>query len=228
MHSIMESRSPMWNSEAPELSVTIRDVKTGPLADIQDTPLADLVTPPSGRVLDAWAGTWSMADHHLAQVLSVNGWRPGNPYVVAARSDRTATFSRALDALGQPASSWKQLYTSWASFTVVLASHGEEREYKALFLFGNGEGRERAVKVLDNVFGSSTLHTLAKSNIAQNVAGLPDALDAAIPGATPDVSAGARKLLESVRAVPGCMMDAVTGLCCDPASGQCGIARPDK
>jgi hypothetical protein len=228
MHSIMESRSPMWNSEAPDLSVAIRNVKTGPLADILDTPLVDLVTPQSGRVLDAGAGSWSTNGRHLAQVLSVNGWKPENPYVAAIQSDRKVTFSLVLDALGQQASSRKQPYTSWASFTVVLASHGEEREYKALFLFGSGEGREQAVEVLDNVFGSPTLDTLAKSNIAHDVASLPDALDAATPGASPSVSSGARKLLESVRAVPGCMMDAVTALCCDPVTGQCGIARASK
>ena len=226
MHSIMESRSPLWGSNGPELSVSIRDVKKGPLADILNTPIS--VTPQSGEILEANPGTWSMGEHHPAQLLSVNGWKQGNPYIAAAQSNRALTLSHALDALGQPASSWTQPYSSWAAFTVVLSSHGEERKYKALFLFGNGEGREQAVMVLDNVFGSATLDALVKSNIAQDVAGLPDALDAAHPDATPSVSAGARKLLESVRAVPGCIRDGVTGLCCDPATGQCGIVSPDR
>lgn len=208
VHGIMEPFS-----QASEISVRVRDVRTGLLADILNTPFEDLVTLPSGRVLEPALGNWSLQDRHLATYVQNSGWMPAaRKYGSLALTLRGIPFSSVLQGN-------IQTYSSWVALTVVVSASGEEREYKALFLFRNGQGRDEAIKCIDYVLGGPVLDALAKSDIAKDIAALPESFaeDHA------EMRASARKLRDSVQGRPQCIIDAVTGLCCAPATGECGL-----
>ncbi|HXN45740.1 MAG TPA: hypothetical protein VN893_03815 [Bryobacteraceae bacterium] len=220
--SIVNSQS--WELGEPEVAVRIEEVRSGRVAELlPDKPMADLVTIPSEPILLTMQGAWDVGE----TMVQVGDWGP-----VKARYDETgqAIWTNTLRGFLQ-VTGWKP--SSWASFSVLLSAHGRERRYRAMFLFEDGKaGEPPKVRVIDAILGASALDQVMLRNLGQDLPKLPDHirdLCAANPANSvrcpPTMSVGADKLLESLRVAPDCEVDSVTGLCCDPRTGECGLRR---
>jgi len=229
LYSIVNS--PDWELGKPELSIRIEDVHAGPISDILDDRLDSRVTVPSGDVLTTSSADWSFEKTHLASAISVNQWQPAdNTYgdLDPQRMGWKATFREIFQKTG-----WQP--SAYADYTVALSAHGRERRYRAMFFFEAGS--PPAVKTIDYILGSSWLDAVIRAGLPKELQQLPGRIEAAWTTSlkrsgiddtgqfAKERAAGARQLLEEAAAPPNCIADAVTGLCCDPASGRCGVQR---
>jgi hypothetical protein len=227
--------SPGWELGEPQLTIRIDAVRTGRIADLLDKRLSDQVTMPSAPTLQIGPGSWSYNEHHLATIVRVGDWGAANPSAGGVDQLRNITFRQVLKGTG-----WDP--SSWAGFSVLLSADGHERWYSAMFLFEDGNaGGPPTVRIIDYILGASTLDTVMHSNLAKDVLALPDRIrelcatavktsasvtpaDAAAYGHTKSI--GADKLLaEALKVAPDCVVDSLTGLCCDPSTGECGLKR---
>jgi hypothetical protein len=190
------------------LHVVISDIKTGPLDDIRSVTLADLVTKPSGRTLLVTPSQWNFMTaggetlHAMGAQVS---WTQA-PYLT---EDWNIPVSRAIDmGVIDPA------YSRYASVSARAIYQGEQRQYRALFLFSDDLEKQSAVLPLDHIVGLPALQTLSADQ------SVPETLLAQPFRTRPEVS----NFIEWWRGQPGCSTDAYTGMCCDPSTGQCGIS----
>jgi hypothetical protein len=105
-------------------------------------------------------------------------------------------------------------YSRYASFSVQAIYQGDKRQYQALFLFSDDPEKKSTVLPFDQIIGVSALQALSADQ------SLPEPLLAQAFRGRPEVSS----FIEWWRAQPGCSTDAVTGMCCDPATQQCGVS----
>ena len=230
LHLMANSRD--WAPGEPELSIRIDDVRTGPVSDILDDRLSSRVTVPSGDVLTTMPAGWDFEQTHMATGVQVEDWRPADQIHgdFVHRENWAWTFRQIIQA-----NAWRA--SSYADYTVALSARGRERVYKAMFLFeGNGSS---TVTPIDYILANSTLQTVMRS-VGGDIRELPARIEsgwtASLKRSRPDSadrnvefakhrSAGAARLLDSAQAAKNCVSDQITGLCCDPASGRCGIPR---
>jgi hypothetical protein len=208
VHLLMDSPSAAARGELVDTTgptISMSDMRTGPVSDIAQTPLSQLVSKPSGLVLQVAVGDWSVDGlpgvlHHATTAMA--DWHQA-PYLT---EDWNVPFARVLDIIGPSAS-------RYASFTVDLAFRGQERRYAALFLFGQDDEGNATVVPIDHIVGSPALERLLRASIT------PGPLSSARYRSRPEVKAFAN----SVRGLPGCAPDPETEMCCDSASGHCGL-----
>ena len=231
LHSIVNS--PGWELGKPELSIRIEDIHPGPISDILDDRLDSRLTVPSGDVLTTGSTDWSFEGTHLASAISVGPWQPADQTYGDLDPQRLGlndTFRGIFGKLG-----WQP--SSYADYTVMLSVHGRERRYRAMFLFEAAAGNPPTVRAIDYILGMSWFDTVIRAGLPKELQELPGKIEAAWTESlrtsgvddkgqfAKERAAGARQLLEEAAAPPNCMADAITGLCCDPASGRCGVQR---
>jgi hypothetical protein len=143
IHQLMEG-GPL-SAQDDLLDVELSDIKSGPVADISATLLSQLVTKPSGLVLEASAGEWSFKDENnkIARTTQVNAeWKEAG-YLT---EDWDIPMDRVLT--GEYA-----LYTRYASFSAKVSLQGRQRRYAAMFLFRQDESGRTRVLTLDHIVG---------------------------------------------------------------------------
>lgn len=217
VNSIMESDG---QSAAAELEIRLKDIHQGSIPELLDKLISGEVTVPLEDVLPCVPGTWNFrtapqVTQHLGSTVHVGSWVPAAAVYGNSSQDRSqwnTTFRHAFQELG-----WQP--KSWVSVTVLVSAHGREREYKSMFLFEPDAADSSAqVRVMDYVLGSSLLSTLMHARLAEDIPALPARTQ----------GPGPARLLESARGTDTCAVDAVTGLCCDAATLQCGVKpKPD-
>jgi hypothetical protein len=196
-------------NEAPP-SVEISEIQTGPIAEIAQKPLEALVTKPSGWILSVSPGDWRRTDFRRPYdhgTYATARWRTAG-YLT---EDWNVPFGRAMEMNGLTE------YSRYAAFNVRLSYHGQQRQYGAVFLFGQEIDGSGKIFPIDHVVGISALMALTKASI------VPGPLLG--PGRAR--TNGGRAFMNLVRRHPACVREPVTGMCCDSATGQCGIAAQD-
>jgi len=194
--------------DAGSLHFVLSEIKTGSINDIRSLMLADLVTKPSGRTLFVTPSRWNFtaSDGETLHAMSAQISWTQSPYFT---EDWNIPISRVIDmGVIDPA------YSRYASFTVRAIYQGEQRDYQALFLFSDDPEKQSTVFTVDHIIGMSALQTLSADQ------SLPEPLLAQPFRTRPEVSS----FIEWWRGQPGCSTDAHTGMCCNPATGQCGVS----
>ena len=208
VHSLMDGPFAVARGESVDTAgptISILDMRTGLVSDIAQTPLSQLVSKPSGLVLQVTVGDWTVdglpgALHHATTAM-------GNWHQAAyLTEDWNVPLGRVLGMVAPGIS-------RYASFTVNLAYRGQERRYAALFLFGEDDEGKEVVIPVDHVVGPPAIEKLLRSSIR------PGPLSSSRYRARPEVKAFA----DSVRGLPGCTPDSASELCCDGAGGRCGL-----
>jgi hypothetical protein len=197
-----------WAPQDP-LTISISNVKTGAVREVLDTPLADLVTIPSGPILESGTASWLLNDRWISRGVRLGEWGPVHlRFGGVAQEDWRAPLRRVLGA--RTAS-----FSRYASYQVKVSYRARQRQYRAIVFFQllGGDG---PILILDYILDSSTLTALLNPSLAEDLAHLPDTVPA-------ERSANAKKLVDSVRAAPDCVLDSLTQFCCDAGSGFCGI-----
>jgi|HubBroStandDraft_6_1064221.scaffolds.fasta_scaffold98520_3 hypothetical protein len=202
IHQLMEGRP--LSSQDERLDVELSDLRSGPLADIRATLLSQLVTKPSGWVLQASAGEWTFTDdkNTIARTTQLNAeWQEAPDFT----EDWDVPMERALAAMGG-------LYSRYVSFNAKASLQGRQRRYAATFLFGRDESGRTRVLPLDHIVGSA-LETSLTAPVSPGPLLLHPFVD------RPEV----RALINSLRAPADCALDNVSKLCCSPTSRKCGL-----
>jgi hypothetical protein len=189
------------------LHVNISDLRLGPIQDILNTPLEDLVTKPGGYVLDASMVTNVIPGNSSGTLklhtVMATGWKVA-PYL---SEDWRFPFADLLNGSDV-------IYTRYANFRVNLTFMGRQRSYSALFLFGTGRDGKPQIFALDHIIGTSLLNGLLSAPIPDEIKtiqlGFRDRADV-------------KRFLASVEPQKGCELDSGSQLCCNPASGHCGV-----
>ena len=196
------------------LVVTLSDMKTGPVNDLRKMQYTDVITKPSGNVLAVTPGSWTLKTKDgrllLGETASLSWTNHGlNVELWQSFEDRHILFGQALDeTVGKE-------YTRYAWFTAKVSYAGQERQYKALFLFGQDAAENPVTLTMDSIVGggASELHSFIDAPVT------PDPLLEEQFRNLPET----KKLIKSMRASPSCTPEPRTKMCCDEASGHCGV-----
>jgi hypothetical protein len=193
-------------SSPDHLNVAVSAVKLGPIADISEINIEDLVTKPAGYVLHAQVVTADVPGKHTGfKSLVAPDWQ-----VAPVVPDNWAIpFSGVLSNL--PGQAFR-----YASFDVTLTFKQRQRQYKALFLFGVDTAGNSQVFAFDHVLGMSAVNHLLTAPIDQEIVTLQ---------AEHSDKAALAPLLLSVQPQSGCQVDAQSSFCCNPATGHCGVNK---
>lgn len=191
------------------LHVNISDLRLGPIQDILNTPLDNLVTKPSGYVLDA--------SLHMAEIpgndkrigpkfmaIKTAGWKVA-PYI---SENWHVPFSELVNSMDVT-------YSRYANFRITLTFMGQQKNYSALFLFGTGRNGEPQMFAIDHILGVSIINGLLGEPIEAQVKTIQQEFGS---------RAAVKRFLQSVQPQAGCKVDTGSQLCCNPATGQCGVS----
>lgn len=190
------------------LGITLSEIKAGPVSEVRQDLLSELVTKPSGRTLAVTPVTWkyktSAGDELAGEGASVH-WTD-SPYL----SEDWNRSLGSLFAIGviDPG------YTRYASVTVKASYAGEQRQYQSLFLFGRDASGHSITLPIDQIIGASALLSIIQAPST------PDPLLAA----RFRTRSGAKAFLHSLRAPAGCSAESRSQMCCDEVSGKCGVS----
>jgi hypothetical protein len=191
--------------EAPRLELA--DWKAGPVSDLLETPLMKLVTPPGTTALSVTPGQWSMTTAEGKQLKAQEAtfaWTAPGPGSASAAENWNVTLGTLFQQ-----GVFRREYTRYVSYAVRLAVQGREAGYRALFLFGD----QLPPVPIDYVVGAPALQAM------EGDCNSPGPLLKEPFRSRADVQA----YLESLRATEGCSIELLTGLCCNPVTGHCGV-----
>ena len=190
------------------LAFTLSNFKTGPLYEIRYEKVTNFVTLYGGRSLSVSLGGWSRGtggNRRLnAQVASVD-WVDNHSLF----KDVPVSIEQAVTQMHED-----ERVSRYAAYTVDLSYAGEHRSYQALFFFGEDSSGQVFVRPVDNIIGNGELEQFVMSSP------IPE------PLLDPSFASNgdARAYLRSLRATPGCRPEPRTKMCCDQASGHCGVS----
>jgi hypothetical protein len=188
------------------LEIVLSDFKTGSVSDLKPVPIADLLTKPSGNTLAVTPGSWAFKTidgQELRAEYATLAWRSSDH----PTPDWNLPFARLFDI-----GAIDPGYIRYVSYTAKVSYSGQQRQYQSLFLFGHDAKNEPMILPLDKIVDGGLLSLIEAPPT-------PDPLLAEPFRDQPET----KSFLESLRATPGCSIEHRTGMCCDDASGRCGV-----
>jgi len=190
------------------LRVSLSTIKAGPLSEISSEIFADLAAKPSGRTLSTTPATWTYKSSEGQQYRAEGATAVWRDSVYLSEDWNMPIGQLIANGTLDPG------YTDYASFTVNLSYLGEQREYPALFLFGKDATGREIILPIDHIIGISALMTLIQAPST------PDPLLADWFRNRP----ATRAFLQTLQVPDTCTVESRTQMCCDEASGKCGVA----
>lgn len=188
------------------LQIDVSTVTVGPIQDILQTNIEDLVTKPAGYVLDAALVTADIPGTAGKSFKSLSA--PQWNVTPLLAQNWAIPLSQDLEATG------KDFLSRYASFGVTLTFMGRQRQYKALFLFGQDGNGKTQVTALDFILGVSAVNQLVNAPIQQELQFLQQRF-----ADQPRV----QSLLQMSQPQPGCEADSQSQFCCNSLTGRCGV-----
>jgi len=170
--------------------------------------LSDLVTKPSGKILDVTPGTWqyTTADGQAPLIgeIAMIQWT-NREYLSSENWDQPIGHLIDMGVFDSG-------YARYVSYVATVSYAGQERQYPAFFLFGSAPGNSSMVLPLDDVIGG--LSAIMQAPVT------PDPLKAPLFRGMTEATA----LINLMRAPDGCTPESRTQMCCDETTGMCGVS----
>jgi hypothetical protein len=185
---------------APQFELT--SIRSGPVSEILLLPVSNVQTKPSTPVLSAGlAGITLQLEN-------------GTTYETTGTQAQWGTSGNPPEDWNTPLARWFVMtsntdFTRYVAVDVKLSFEGRSRSYKAFFLFKEDAGGRTIVHPGDLITGS----------VLDNLLGVR-----MVPG--PLLHYQDRPAVQAffaTAAIPHCTFEPVTRMCCDPATGRCGI-----
>jgi hypothetical protein len=188
-------------------TVTLSEIKSGPVNEIRSASYPDLVTHMYGRTLQTTPGSYTLnteAGEHLEAETAQAHWTSSE----LRSGEWDGTFGQ-LEDMG----ALDRSYTRYVAYTATVSYLGEQRQYHAMFLFGQDAAAKPVVLPLDSIVGN-TLFQIIPAPVT------PDPLQAP-PYRGQEI---ALAFIQSLLAPASCTPEPRTQMCCDEKSGKCGVS----
>ena len=198
---------------AKQLNVELKDFRIGDVAEIQNKPLASLITVP---IADSFKLNNEGANYGIGSKFSTTNTTISWISIRWRSSQEAAAYSKEVSdevyakSVGQLLAQVRVPYSRYAAFSVHATLRGKSIFYNALFLFPK-DPHSAEVWPLDMVIGSELI-TLNKAAL------YPGSLVETTFRELPVV----REWIDSHR-VSSCPVKGQRAVCCDPQRGICGL-----
>ncbi|HEX3683716.1 MAG TPA: hypothetical protein VHU83_14365 [Bryobacteraceae bacterium] len=190
------------------LQIVLSPITTGLVTEISTVPLSELVTKPAGDTLTLSPGVWTYETANgqklTGEIASVQWGSSG--YLA---EDWNIPIGELIQR-----GSINEMYSRYASLTVDISYEGRQRQYRALFLFGEDSLGHPSVLALDHILGAPALKAL------WGASPIPEPLLGQAFRSRPEVEA----FINSLAAPMGCTMEQRTNMCCDETSHECKLS----
>jgi hypothetical protein len=197
-----------------DITFSIRNVRTGPIEEIIDRAIGEMVTKPSGQIVEVTPALYSVNDGDQ-QLMYMTRWASAR---YSSMEDWENTSVRQVLKIKGNDASDIGMYTS---YEVTVRLGGQERTYRAMALYHNQlqSTVEPRVEFLDNIISHTILTRTFLEKRAPFRARHLGARSDQLPAST--TAFGPGQICDD--AYPGWCCDPITMLCCFPFNPSNGI-----